>query len=91
MGWTSDYRLQARGDLSSTSPLKFRVPVRVCRSDSAEAVLVPAGVRASSEASVRALSGVNVTRSVQNGARVRVTKAAEALPTPGTGQSGPAQ
>lgn len=91
VGWTSDYPLQARGDLSSTSPLKFRVPVRVCRSDSAEAVLVPVGVRASSEASVRAPSGVNVTRSVQNGARVRVAKTAEALPTPGTGQSGPAQ
>ena len=91
LGWTSDYPLQARGDLSGTSPLKFKVPVRVCRSDSAEAVLAPVGVRATSDASVRAPSGVNVTRSVQNGARVRVAKTAEALPTPGSNQSGPAQ
>jgi len=90
VGWTSDYPLQIKGDLSSSAPLRLKVPVRICRSDSAEAVLVPVNVRATGDASVRDPSGVNVTRSVQNGARVHVAKTAEALGGQGA-QSGPAQ
>ncbi len=90
VGWTSDYPLSARGDLSSAAPLRFKVPVRICRSDTAEAVLAPVGVRATGEASVRNPSGVNVTRSVQNGARVHVAKTAEALSQAGN-QGGPVQ
>jgi hypothetical protein len=89
VGWTSDYPLQARGDLSSTSPLRLKVPVRICRSDSAEAVLAPVGVRATGDANVRNPSGVNITRSVQNGARVHLAKTAEALGALGAGQNGP--
>ncbi|WP_424951824.1 hypothetical protein [Deinococcus sp.] len=90
VGWNSDYPLQARGDLSSATPLKLKVPVRVCRSDSAEAVLAPVGVRATGDVGVRDPSGVNVTRAVQNGARVHLAKTAEALASSGA-QSGPAQ
>ena len=43
VGWSSDYPLQARGDLSSASPLKLKVPVRICRSDRPR--LAPAAVR----------------------------------------------
>ncbi len=91
VGWSSDYPLQIRGDLSSTAPLRLKVPVRICRSDSAEALLAPVGVRATGDASVRNPSGANVTRSVQNGARVHLAKSAEALVSVAGSQSGPAQ
>ena len=90
VGWSSDYPLQAKGDLSGASPLRLKVPVRICRSDTAEAVLAPVGVRATGDANVRDPSGVNVTRSVQGGARVHVAKSAQALSNQAT-QTGPAQ
>ncbi|GGJ61913.1 hypothetical protein [Deinococcus aquiradiocola] len=89
VGWSSDYPLQLRGDLSSSTPLRLKVPVRICRSDSAEAVLAPVGVRATGDASVRNPSGVNVTRSVQNGQRVHVAKTAESVSS--LGGNGPSQ
>ena len=44
-GWTTDYPLEANGDFSQGLPLRLKVPVRVCRSDTAEAVLDPVGLR----------------------------------------------
>ena len=93
LGWTSDYPLQLQGDLSASSPLRLKVPVRICRSDSAEAVLTPPDVRASGEARVRDPGGVNVSRTVQGNAgqgaaRVHLTKAATALAAAGPQASG---
>ncbi|ULH15894.1 hypothetical protein MF271_04495 [Deinococcus sp. KNUC1210] len=79
VGWTSDYPLQLQGDLSASSPIRLKVPVRICRSDSAEAVLVPVDVHATGEARVRDPGGVNVSRTVQNGARLHLTKTAAAI------------
>ncbi|WP_425147131.1 hypothetical protein [Deinococcus sp.] len=89
VGWTSDYPLQQQGDLSASTPLRLKVPVRICRSDSAEAVLAPVDVHATGEASVRDPSGVNVSRTVQGGARVHLTKTATA--NRAAGQAGSTQ
>ncbi|MGI8748801.1 MAG: hypothetical protein ACR2J4_10710, partial [Deinococcus sp.] len=64
LGWTSDYPLGLRGDLSAGKVLRLKVPVRICRSDSAEALLAQAGLRAGGDARVRDPAGVNVSRSV---------------------------
>ncbi|MFD1730580.1 hypothetical protein ACFSC4_05060 [Deinococcus malanensis] len=61
-------------------PLRLKVPVRVCRSDTAEAVLDPAGLRTTGQARVRSPGGANVTRSVQGGARANLAKSVEASP-----------
>ncbi|WP_206431583.1 hypothetical protein [Deinococcus psychrotolerans] len=77
-GWTSDYPLTLRGDLSSGNPLRLKVPVRVCRTDSAEAVLDPVGLRTTGQARVRSPGGANITRNVEQGARAGVAKSIEA-------------
>ncbi|WP_245895964.1 hypothetical protein [Deinococcus irradiatisoli] len=76
-GWSSDYPLSLRGDLSSGAPLRLKVPVRVCRTDSAEAVLDPVGLRTTGQARVRSPGGANVTRTVEQGARAGVSKSVE--------------
>lgn len=77
-GWTSDYPLEARGDLVAGTPLRVKVPVRVCRTDSADAVLSPIDLHAGGAASVRNPAGANLTRAVAGGARVRLAKTAQA-------------
>ncbi|MFC4425688.1 hypothetical protein [Deinococcus navajonensis] len=77
-GWNSDYPLEIPGDFMAGQPLRLKVPVRVCRSDTAEAVLDPADVHATGQARVRSPGGANVTRSVQNGARATLAKSVEA-------------
>ncbi len=77
-GWTSDYPLSVHGDLSADSPLKLKLPVRVCRSDSAEAVLKQLNLRTVGQATVRSPGGSNVSRNVQQGARASVRKSLEA-------------
>ena len=77
-GWSSDYPLNVRGDLSAATPLRLKVPVRVCRSDSAEAVLDPSGIRTTGQANVRSPGGANVTRNVEQGARAGVAKSVQA-------------
>ncbi len=77
-GWTSDYPLELAGDFSGGQPLKLKVPVRVCRSDTAEVVLNPIGLRTTGAARVRNPGGANVTRTVQNGARASLNKSVEA-------------
>ncbi|SMB91873.1 hypothetical protein [Deinococcus hopiensis] len=76
-GWTSDYPLELPGDFSSSVPLRLKVPVRVCRSDTAEAVLDPTDLRTTGQARVRNPSGANVTRAVQGGARATLGKNVE--------------
>ncbi|CAM3607152.1 hypothetical protein DEFR109230_05005 [Deinococcus frigens] len=73
-GWTSDYPLETSGEFSGGQPLKLKLPVRVCRSDTAEAVLDPVGLRTTGTARVQSPAGANVTRSVQGGARASLTK-----------------
>lgn len=79
-GWTSDYPLEMPGEFSSTSPLRLKVPVRVCRSDSAEAILDPLDLRTTGQARVRNPGGANVTRMVQGGARASLSKTVDAAP-----------
>lgn len=68
-GWTTDYPLNVSGDFSQGQPLRLKVPVRVCRTDTAEAVLDPVDLRTTGQARVRNPGGANVTRNVQGGAR----------------------
>ncbi|GGM02718.1 hypothetical protein GCM10010841_09090 [Deinococcus aerophilus] len=77
-GWSSDYPLETSGEFSGGQPLRLKVPVRVCRSDTAEAVLNPVGLRTTGAAKVRSPGSANVTRSVQNGARASLSKSVEA-------------
>lgn len=77
-GWTSDYPLEQAGEFSADQPLNLRVPVRVCRTDSAEALLAPTGLRTTGQARVRNPGGANVTRQVQNGAKATLFKNIEA-------------
>lgn len=76
-GWTSDYPLETSGEFSGGQPLRLKVPVRVCRSDTAEAVLNPVGLRTTGAARVQNPGGANVTRSVQGGARASLHKSVE--------------
>ncbi|GAA3997876.1 hypothetical protein GCM10022631_05700 [Deinococcus rubellus] len=78
-GWTSDYPLSLRGDLSASTPLRLKVPVRVCRTDSAEAALDPVNLRTTGQARVRSPGGSNITRNVEQGARAGVAKSIEAI------------
>lgn len=80
-GWNSDYPLEMPGDFMAGQPLRLKVPVRVCRSDTAEAVLDPADLHATGQARVRSPGGANVTRSVQGGARATLGKSVEASAT----------
>ena len=77
-GWSSDYPLSQRGDLSAATPLSLKVPVRVCRTDSAEAALDPANLRTTGQASVRNPGGSNISRTVQQGARASLAKSISA-------------
>ncbi|MFC4637036.1 hypothetical protein [Deinococcus hohokamensis] len=77
-GWNSDYPLEMPGEFMAGQPLRLKVPVRVCRSDTAEAVLDPADLHATGQARVRSPGGANVTRSVQGGARATLAKSVEA-------------
>ena len=77
-GWTSDYPLNLRGDLSAGTPLRLKVPVKVCRSDSAEAALDPINLRTTGQARVRSPGGSNISRTVEQGARASVAKSVEA-------------
>ncbi|WP_034357607.1 hypothetical protein [Deinococcus phoenicis] len=76
-GWTSDYPLEVPGEFSGGAPLRLKVPVRVCRSDTAEAVLDPLDLRTTGQARVRNPGGANVTRTVQGGARASLGKSVE--------------
>lgn len=77
-GWTSDYPLEVPGEFSQGQPLNLKAPVRVCRSDTAEAVLDPIDLRTTGQARVRNPGGANVTRNVQGGARASLQKSVEA-------------
>lgn len=77
-GWTSDYPLEVPGEFSAGQPIRLKVPVRVCRSDTAEAVLDPIDLRTTGAARVRNPGGANVTRNVQGGARASLSKSVEA-------------
>lgn len=77
-GWSSDYPLEAPGEFSANQPLRLKVPVRVCRSDTAEAILDPIDLRTTGAARVRNPGGANVTRNVQGGARASLSKTVEA-------------
>lgn len=73
-GWSSDYPLELAGDFSAGQPLRLKTPVRVCRSDTAEAVLDPIDLHTTGQARVRAPGGANVSRNVQGGARASLAK-----------------
>ncbi|WP_245900698.1 hypothetical protein [Deinococcus yavapaiensis] len=73
VGWETDYPLNLRGDLSAATPLRLRVPARVCRSDEAEATLEGTALSAKGNARVRNPTGANVTRAAL-GARARLAK-----------------
>lgn len=77
-GWTSDYPLEVPGEFSANQPLRLKVPVRICRSDTAVAILDPIDLRTTGAASVRSPGGANVTRNVQGGARASLSKTVEA-------------
>ncbi|GGR80855.1 hypothetical protein GCM10008960_04660 [Deinococcus sedimenti] len=77
-GWSTDYPLDVTGEFGQGAPLRLKVPVRVCRSDTAEAVLDPAGLRTTGQARVRNPGGANVTRTVQGGARASLNKSVDA-------------
>ncbi|MDV6374641.1 hypothetical protein [Deinococcus arenicola] len=77
-GWTSDYPLEASGEFSAGQPLRLKVPVRVCRSDTAEATLNPIGLRTTGAVRVQSPGSVNVTRTVQGGARASLNKSVDA-------------
>ncbi|WP_102126188.1 hypothetical protein [Deinococcus planocerae] len=76
-GWVSDSRPELSGGLSAVSPLRLRAPVRVCRTDTAEATLDPFDLRTTGQARVRNPGGANVTRTVQGGGRAALSKTAE--------------
>ncbi len=78
-GWTTDYPLEAPGEFSAGLPLRLKVPVRVCRSDNAEAILDPIDLRTTGPARVRSPGGSNVTRNVQGGARASLAKTLDAV------------
>lgn len=73
-GWSSDYPVTAHGDFSADSPLSLKVPVRITRTDTAEAVLKQVDLRTTGQATVRSPGGSNVSRNVQQGARASVAK-----------------
>ncbi|WP_291425080.1 hypothetical protein [Deinococcus sp.] len=73
-GWTSDYPLELPGDFSAGNPLRLKAPVRVCRTDTADAVLDPIDLHTTGTARVRAPGGSNVSRNVQGGARATLSK-----------------
>ncbi|PNY80596.1 hypothetical protein [Deinococcus koreensis] len=77
-GWTTDYPLEVPGEFSAGLPLRLKVPVRVCRSDDAEAILDPVDLRTSGAARVRSPGGSNITRNVQGGGRASLSKVVEA-------------
>lgn len=77
-GWSTDYPLEMPGEFSAGLPLRLKVPVRVCRSDTAEAILDPIDLRTTGTARVRSPGGSNVTRNVQGGARASLAKTLEA-------------
>lgn len=79
-GWTSDYPRELRGDLSSSSPLRLRTPVRVCRGDAAQASLENTALLATGEARVRNPPGATVSR-VMAGSNVRLTKSVASAET----------
>ncbi len=73
-GWSSDYPLELNGEFSAGQPLRLKTPVRVCRTDTAEALLDPVGLQTTGTARVRAPGGANVSRNVQGGARASLRK-----------------
>ncbi|UBV41575.1 hypothetical protein LAJ19_07830 [Deinococcus taeanensis] len=77
-GWTTDYPLELPGEFGQGQVLRLKVPVRVCRTDTAEAVLDPTGLRTTGQARVRNPGGANVTRTVQGGARASLNKTVDA-------------
>ncbi|MVN86612.1 hypothetical protein GO986_07520 [Deinococcus sp. HMF7620] len=77
-GWTSDYPLEVAGEFSGTQPLRLKVPVRVCRTDTAQATLDPVGISTTGQARVRSPGSANVTRTVEGGARASLQKSVEA-------------
>ena len=77
-GWSTDYPLQLSGDFGGGQALRLKAPVRICRSDVAQAVLDPTGLTTSGQATVRAPGGANASRVVENGAQAAVTKTVEA-------------
>lgn len=77
-GWNSDYPLEFRGDLSATSPLRLKVPLRVCRTDTATVTLGPVSLQAGGSVQVRNPAGATVTRVASPDTRVRVAKNAAA-------------
>ena len=77
-GWTTDYPLQLSGDFGAGQALRLKAPVRICRSDTAQAVLEPVGLTTSGQAVVRAPGGANASRNVENGAQAALTKTVEA-------------
>ncbi|WP_034384547.1 hypothetical protein [Deinococcus sp. YIM 77859] len=79
-GWTSDYPLDVPGEFSSSLPLRLKVPVRVCRTDTAEAILDPLDLHATGQVRVRQPGGATVTRTVQSGARATLSKNADPAP-----------
>lgn len=76
-GWTTDYPLQLSGDFGSGQALRLKAPVRVCRSDTAQAVLDPSGLSTTGQATVRAPGGANASRTVENGAQASLSKTVE--------------
>lgn len=79
-GWSSDYPLELNGELSANQPLRLKAPVRVCRTDTAEAILNPIDLHTTGTARVRAPGGANVSRNVQGGARASLSKDIQANP-----------
>lgn len=77
-GWSTDYPLQLSGDFGGGQALRLKAPVRICRSDAAQAVLEPTGLTTSGQATVRAPGGANASRVVENGAQAALTKTVEA-------------
>lgn len=73
-GWSSDYPLELPGEFTAGQPLRLKAPVRVCRSDTADAVLDPIDLHTTGTARVRPPGGANVSRNVQGGARASVAK-----------------
>lgn len=79
-GWSSDYPLELPGDFSANQPLRLKAPVRVCRTDTAEAILDPIDLHTTGTARVRAPGGANVSRNVQGGARATLAKDIQPAP-----------
>ncbi|ASN82063.1 hypothetical protein [Deinococcus ficus] len=79
-GWSSDYPLELSGEFGGGQRLNLKVPVRICRSDTAEAILDPIDLRTTGPAQVRNPGGANVTRNVQGGGRASLAKSVELAP-----------